>query len=243
MATEFLAVPDIKRYSFTQYPAAARTVTDGVTTNASTSVTSATAAFTALDVGATIAGTGIPGGTTIASVTNATTVVTSAASTATGSSLSLTITRTNPNAIAAFQTAYQADISVLATTQALYTTAVPTVAVVITPSSGPVLSVNPTDWLGYNYGNWQVVPVGSMGRTVTDGATTSASTTITSATAAFAAGDVGANISGSGIPISTTIASVTNGTTVVVSRAATATASSVAMTITRTTALYTPDVI
>jgi len=68
-----------------------RSVTDGVTTNASTTVTSATAAFTQADKGKLIAGTGITSGTTIASVTNATTVVLSAAATASGTSIAFTI--------------------------------------------------------------------------------------------------------------------------------------------------------
>lgn len=70
-----------------------RTPTDGVTTNLSTTVTSATAFFTQSDIGATITGTGIPGSTTIASVTNATTAVLSAAATASGTALSFAITR------------------------------------------------------------------------------------------------------------------------------------------------------
>jgi len=69
-----------------------RTVADGVTTLSSTTLTSATAAFVASDVGKTVAGTGIPTGTTIASVTNATTVVMSAAATAAGTGVSVTIT-------------------------------------------------------------------------------------------------------------------------------------------------------
>jgi hypothetical protein len=52
-----------------------RHVTDGVTTAASTTVTSATAAFTGADVGVTISGGSIPFGDTIASVTDAQTVV------------------------------------------------------------------------------------------------------------------------------------------------------------------------
>jgi hypothetical protein len=67
-----------------------RTVSDGATTNTSTTVTSATAAFTSADVGAKITGTGIPAAATIASVTNATTVVISAAATATATGVSLT---------------------------------------------------------------------------------------------------------------------------------------------------------
>lgn len=80
--------------------------------------------------------------------------------------------------------------------------------------------------------NGRAVPVSftltkDSGRTVADGATTAASTTLTSATAAFTAADVGRPISGPGIPLGTTIASVTNGTTVVLSAAATATAAGV----------------
>lgn len=69
---------------------ATRTVADGVL-NSSTTVTSATAAFTSADVGATVTGTGIPTGTLIASVTNGTTVVLTQAATATASGVSLTI--------------------------------------------------------------------------------------------------------------------------------------------------------
>jgi len=67
-------------------------VTDGVL-NSSTTVTSATAAFTAADVGRTISGTGIPALATIASVSNATTVIISSAATATATGVTLTIGR------------------------------------------------------------------------------------------------------------------------------------------------------
>jgi flagellar hook protein FlgE len=69
--TQGKAVP----VTFTFTKAAARTVLDGATTNGSTTLTSATANFTAADVGKAITGAGIPAGTTIASVTNGTTVV------------------------------------------------------------------------------------------------------------------------------------------------------------------------
>lgn len=239
---EFLAAPNIQRYIFVQYPAAARTVSDGAT-NSNTTVTSATANFTSLDVGAAITGTGIPGATTIASVTNSTTVVISASATATATGVSLTITRTNPNAISAFQTAYQAAIPALASTQALYTTGAPTVAVVIAPNNVGVFNVSPGQWFGYNFGNYQVIPAASMGRTVTDGVTTSSSTTVTSATASFGAGDVGAVIATPNLPVGTTIASVTNSTTVVVSAAATASGSAQSVTLTPLTALFTPATI
>lgn len=67
-----------------------RSVTDGVL-NTTTTVTSASAAFTQADKGKLIAGTGITAGTTIASVTNATTIVLSAAATATATGVTLAI--------------------------------------------------------------------------------------------------------------------------------------------------------
>jgi hypothetical protein len=68
-----------------------RSVADGVTAS-STTVTSATAAFTSADVGAIIAGPGIPGGATIVTVGSGTSVTISVAATATASALPLTIT-------------------------------------------------------------------------------------------------------------------------------------------------------
>lgn len=67
-----------------------RQVTDGVT-NTDTSLTSATAVFGPDDVGKPISGTGIPAATTIASVTSATTIVLSAATTATATGVTITI--------------------------------------------------------------------------------------------------------------------------------------------------------
>lgn len=68
-------------------------------------------------------------------------------------------------------------------------------------------------------------------RTVTDGVTNSGDATLTSATAAFTAGDVGEVISGTGIPANTTIASVTSATEVEMSATATATATGVSVTV------------
>jgi hypothetical protein len=82
-------------------------------------------------------------------------------------------------------------------------------------------------------GSGKTFPSGvSATRSVADGVLNS-TTTVTSATAAFVAGDVGSYITGTGIPAGATIASVTNGTTVIISVAATATASGVSLTITR----------
>lgn len=69
-----------------------RTTADGVTTNLSPTVTSATAAFTQADVNAPITvGSNLPAGTTILTVTNATTVTVSQNATATGSAQALAV--------------------------------------------------------------------------------------------------------------------------------------------------------
>jgi len=110
-------------------------------------------------------------------------------------------------------------------------------------SPGLVLEVPALSWVGMNQGVWEVLTPSQMGRTVSDGATNT-NTTVTSATAAFASpADVGAYIAGPGIPNGTTIASVTNGTTVVISAAATATATNQPLTISPQSAVYIPDVI
>src|SRR5271157_15253 len=69
------------------------TVTDAVL-DSTTTVTSAIAGFVASDVGRSVTGTGIPAGTTIASVTSATTIVLSAAATATATGVTLTFSPT-----------------------------------------------------------------------------------------------------------------------------------------------------
>lgn len=72
-----------------------RVVADGVTTNTDATVTSATAAFVASDVGAAISGTGIPALTTIAAVNSSTSIELSAAATASGTGITLTIALSN----------------------------------------------------------------------------------------------------------------------------------------------------
>lgn len=69
-----------------------RTAADGVTTNSSTTVTSAAnAAFTQGDVGKPISGTNIPAGATITAVASATSCTISAAATGAGTGVTLTI--------------------------------------------------------------------------------------------------------------------------------------------------------
>ena len=169
MASEFLLAATINRFYFTQH-AGLRTVADGVTAS-STSVTSATANFSSTyDVGATIAGTGIPNGATISSVTNSTTVVISSAATATGTGISLTITRTNTLGNSGFQAALIADwgssgtvAQILPSTfQVLTNSNSPTTALaIISPTL--VLSVAPGQWVGSNGSNgWQVMNANQM---------------------------------------------------------------------------------
>jgi hypothetical protein len=69
------------------------------------------------------------------------------------------------------------------------------------------------------------------GRSVTDGATTNSSATLTSLTASFATNDVGASVSGTGIPANTRIASVESATSATMSANATATGTGVTVTI------------
>ena len=68
-----------------------RTVTDGVTTSGSASITSATASFNASDIGNPISGTGIPSGTTISAVASATAATLSANASATGTGVTFTL--------------------------------------------------------------------------------------------------------------------------------------------------------
>jgi hypothetical protein len=65
---------------------------------------------------------------------------------------------------------------------------------------------------------------------VSDGATTSGSPTVTSATGAFTSADVGRPISGAGVPAGATIITINSGTSVAISANATATATGVSLT-------------
>lgn len=71
--------------------AGSRAVTDGVTTDTDETVTSASAAFTAADLGKSVSGTGIPAGATVATINSATSIELSAAATATDTGVSITI--------------------------------------------------------------------------------------------------------------------------------------------------------
>jgi hypothetical protein len=81
--------------TFVSYPNS-RSINDGVTTSGSSTVTSATANFTASDVGLTLYSANIPAGATIQSVTNTTTAVLSANATTTATAQILTV---NPSVV------------------------------------------------------------------------------------------------------------------------------------------------
>jgi hypothetical protein len=70
-----------------------------------------------------------------------------------------------------------------------------------------------------------------VSKVFSDGATTNANATLTSATAGFVANDVGKNVSGAGIPAATTIIAWVSSTQVTMSANATATAAGVSVTL------------
>ena len=101
---------------------------------------------------------------------------------------------------------------------------------IISPAASDHLLYQTSDSKWHNHAEaFNVLAFGAVAdwKFVSDGVTTNTSTTVTSATASFTSNDVGKHIAGSGIPTGATISSVTNSTTVVISSAATATASSV----------------
>jgi hypothetical protein len=193
----------------------ARTVTNGHTTNGSTTITSATAAFTSADVGATVLGNGIPANDTIASVTNSTTAVLNTAATATGTAVSLTFVDLGSNADFT-----SADVGGIVTgtniplydTIASVTNAYTAVLTAAATATGIAQSLTID-------ANQQV----SSTREVTDASITSGSTALSSASANFQASDAQLPVTGCGIPTGTYIASVTDSSDVVLSQAATLT--------------------
>lgn len=240
-----------------------RRVDDAVITSGDATLTSATAAFVAGDVGKLVRGAGIPKGTTIASRTSATEVEMSAAATVSDTGLPLVI---GP---------FPSDSRVLFELVAPDLTGkwdagqTRTLWVVRDKNSSPIAYIlnaggfRVTDNIEMRDG--QLNPLvrmmfrraatrtyeglvfgedgGTTSRTVTDGVTTSGSATVTSATAAFTSADVGRCIIGSGIPTNAIIVSVNSGTEVTINANATATASGLSLTITDTdsytgTAIY-----
>lgn len=105
-----------------------------------------------------------------------------------------------------------------------------------------VRGLNVSWYLDSKTGGGQVFGAANGGQTYADG-TTATNTTVTSATAAFTAADVGKTITGAGIPAATTITVIGSATSVTVSQATTATATGVSITIHRTTAAQYPSTV
>lgn len=139
--------------SFVRY--ATRVVTDGVTAT-STSLTSATAAFTSSDVGATVTGAGIANNTTIATVTNGTTVVLSQATTASASSVTVTVAKTAALAVPLLSTALNSSFGATAGNVQVFvdTTSGQTSNAVVDSQNTTVFSIPRGAWVGFNNGAW-----------------------------------------------------------------------------------------
>lgn len=104
-----------------------------------------------------------------------------------------------------------------------YTT---TIRVKLTPSGGSTFLVN------RDYDGEEIDSVDGTSRTVSDGVTTSGSSTVTSSTGNFTSADLDSKISGTGIPTGARITAINSTTSVSISSAATATGSSLTLTIT-----------
>jgi hypothetical protein len=191
---------------------AARTVTDGATTIASVTVTSATAGFDARDLGSTVTGAGIPAGATIVAINSPTSVNLSAAATATATGVSLTFT------VQPFGTAANPRPCSFANNvgkdSAGGVTASPGPAIGsgANACAGGVLGANcdlnvvsgdSTGVAPNSPGNSTGAGTGSLGglgtRNVADGATTAGSANVCSPSGGFGAADVGQYISGGGL--------------------------------------------
>jgi hypothetical protein len=220
--------------------AARKTAADGHTTNASATVTSATGRFSAADVDHTIGGTGITAGSFIKSVTNATTVVLNQAATATGTTVVLTIDNSTGRDATATTTA--ASNVVNSTTanfvagdvsHTITATSIPRGATItqFVTASQVKISANATAAATNKKITIGDTPGLTTARVIRDGHTTSASTTLTSASAKFGPTDVGLAVTGTGIPANDYIKTFTNATTVVLNAAATATSTTATLNI------------
>ncbi|MDT4989799.1 MAG: hypothetical protein QOI74_3893, partial [Micromonosporaceae bacterium] len=204
---------------------------DGHTMVGDTDVTSATAAFTASDVGRAISGTNIPNATTIKSVTSPTAAVMSAEATLTATTTVFTIAapRTVADGTTVPGTTVTTSANFFAATDVGKTISggtIPAGATIVsfTDAKNVVLSAPPTAAVAGTV----TFTVGA--RTVADGVT-AIGTTVTSASAAFTAVDAGKPISGGTIPAGATISTINSLTSVVISAPATAVGTAVALTI------------
>ncbi len=207
-----------------------RSVTDGVIQYGNKTITSATANFTSADVGRIVTGTYIPNYDTIASVTNTTTAVLTHAATANQTAQALTIGADEQTSSTREVTDAQLTSGSTTLTSASANFQASDVQLPVTgcgiPTGDYVASVTNATTAVLHAAATVTRPFA-----VSDGATTSGSTTVTSASAGFStACDANKAITGAGIPAGAYIKTVTNATTVTISAKATATATGVSLT-------------
>jgi hypothetical protein len=207
-----------------------RAVADGVTHSASKTITSATAHFVSADVGRIVNGTNLPRYDAIASVTNVTTAVLTANATATGIAQTLGIGETETVSTTRQVTDAQLTASSTALSSASATFQASDVQLPVTgcgiPTGTYISSVTDPADVVLSQAATLTRPIA-----VVDGVTTSASATVTSATASFLSTcDTNKVISGSGIPVGDTIKAVVNATTITLAAKATLTATGVSLT-------------
>jgi hypothetical protein len=212
-----------------------RTVNDGVTAS-NTTVTSATAAFTAADVGHAISGGTIPAGATITIVGSGTSVTISAAATGSGGSVTLTIGSRGggyaPTVFIPVKTITPADVVDELPVEVLTGSMIKELDLIqgykwtTMDLGGPVFADTVPWFLAGVLGDITSI----TSRTVADGVTNSA-TLVTSATAAFTANDLWRPISGTNIPAGATIVAVLSATNVTISVAATGSGAALSITI------------
>jgi hypothetical protein len=199
-----------------------RTVVDAVT-NGTTTVTSATAAFSANDVNLPVLGTNMPPGDTIQSVTNATTAVLSLAATGSTTGGALTVV------VPSVDFARSSRPARTGTNGQCGTGGSELICDTFWGYSQDGIEVGGFNVAGTGQGT--LLHAATPRITVTDGTTTLGSPNISAPDAAFTASDVGKAITGTNIPYfptGTTIASVTDATDAVMSQNATATAAGTA---------------
>jgi hypothetical protein len=213
-----------------------RSITAKTTLNSAV-ITSTTGFLSAVagragDIHRSITGPGIPGGTWIVSVAGANATL-SAKATATAAAVALAVEN---NAARSFKDGHitSGSTTVTSATAGFNSTDVGQIIAgnglkpgtkIVTAPTATSITITPAATLSSTtaqlaIGDTAVTPV----RAITDGHTTSGSPTVTSATARFAAADTGTGISLAGvIPAGTYIKTVTNATTVVLTKNATAT--------------------
>jgi len=221
-------------------PAKRRLTADVATTSASFTMTSASGAFAAADVGCLVNGPNIPAHTVIAKINSTTSVELSQRATATASGQTVDImgtTQTWTRPLSAYpqqRTRFDAvtnGTTTLTSTSADFTsydvgayvagTNIPSGTTIAAYVSESEVTLSAAATGSTTDGLLMIGPSG--GRLVSDLATTNASAVVTSATAAFTPNDVGTPVSGTNIKNDSTIVSVQSATQATLSQTAQAT--------------------